>query len=107
SAASRSSTTVLACRGATGTSSPRARARALAKNAGGSRCPDPATSADLDDDLDLDRGVEREYGDADGAAGVPAGGTEDLAEQLGRAVDDPRLAEESRRAGDEADDLHD
>src|SRR5947199_5234015 len=102
SAASRSSTTVLACRGATGTSSPRARARALAKKAGGRPPLDDdgsAISADLDDDLDLDRRVEREYGDTDGAAGVPAGVAEHLAEQLRGAVHDTGLAEEPRRAG--------
>ena len=51
-------------------------------------------SGEFDDELHLDRGVEREDGDADGRARVAARVAEDLAEQLGRAVDDARLAGE-------------
>ena len=51
-------------------------------------------SADLDDELDLDRGVERQRRDTDGAARVGAGIAEDLTEQVARTVDDGRLAGE-------------
>src|SRR4051812_13746618 len=59
------------------------------------------------DELDLDRRVQRQGGDADGATRVPAGVPEDPAQQLARAVDHLRLTGEARGAGDEADDLDD
>lgn len=37
---------------------------------------------ELEDELQLDRRVEGEFGDADGASGVTAGLAEDLAQQL-------------------------
>ena len=49
---------------------------------------------ELDDELDLDRRVQRQHRDADGAARVLARLAEDLAEQLGGAVDDAGLAGE-------------
>ena len=52
-------------------------------------------SADLDDELDLDRGVQRQRRDADRAARVHPGVAEDFAEQLAGAVDHARLAGES------------
>ncbi len=70
-------------------------------------CATRARLGELDDELDLDGGVEREHGDADRAARVTAGVAEDLAEQLGGAVHDARLAGEVRGGGDEADDLDD
>ena len=61
----------------------------------------------LDDHVDLDRRAQRQLGDADGAAGVPAGLAEHRAEQLRRAVDHARLAGEALGRRDEADDLDD
>jgi DNA-binding transcriptional MerR regulator len=55
-----------------------------------------ARLADLDRDLDLDRGVEGQDRDADGTAGVHTGIAEGGAEQLARAVDDARLTGEVR-----------
>ena len=54
-------------------------------------------SVDLDDDLDLHRGVEGEHGDPDGRARVDAGLAERRAEQLTGAVDDAGLAGEVGR----------
>ena len=63
--------------------------------------------ADADDDLDLDRRVERQHGYADGGARVHAGVAERPAEQLGGAVRDLRLAGEVRGRRHEHDDLDD
>src|SRR5690606_39442672 len=60
---------------------------------------------DLDDHLDLDRGVQRQHGHAHRAAGVPARLAEHLAEQLTGPVDDLRLAGEGGGAGHEPHDL--
>ena len=49
---------------------------------------------ELDDELELDGRVERQRRDADGRAGMAPGFPEDLAEQLGGAVDDARLSGE-------------
>ncbi len=49
---------------------------------------------ELDDELELDRRVERQHRDADGRTRVTPGFAEQLPEQLGRAVDDTRLAGE-------------
>ena len=50
----------------------------------------PSAAGHRDDQLDLDRRVQRQDRDADRAAGVLAGIAEHLAEQLARAVDDRR-----------------
>src|SRR3954471_12009781 len=107
---SRSSTTVDACRGSAGVVAPLASARTWSTISRGSRPSESpydacVMSADLDDDLDLDRGIEGEHGDTDRAAGVPSGVTEHLAEQLARAVHDGGLTGERRCARDETDDL--
>src|SRR5215218_6715702 len=60
----------------------------------------------LGDHLDLDRAAEREFGDADRGAGVPAVLAPQLLEQLGGAVDDPRLLPEPRRGRDVPCDLY-
>ncbi len=80
--------------------------RRSAARRGDSWPPRPEVS-DLDDEFDLDRGVEGEDRDADGAAGVLAGLTEDGAEQLRGAVGDLGLAGEVRGRGDESDGLDD
>src|SRR5690606_3255882 len=64
-------------------------------------------SGDLGDQFDLDGDVARQDGDADGAAGVPAGVPEDLHQQVARPVHHRGLAVEVRCAGDEPDDLDD
>ena len=64
-------------------------------------------SRDLDEDLDLDGGVERQHRYADGRARVHAGVTERRTEQVGGAVGDLRLAGEVGRRGHEADHLDD
>lgn len=60
---------------------------------------------DLDDGLDLDRHVERQRVGADGRARVHALVAEHLAERVGRAVHDARLAREPVHAVDEAHEL--
>ena len=62
---------------------------------------------DEERELDFNRGVERERGNADGGAGVFAGVAEDIDEEVAGAVDDLRLLAETRRARDEAADAHD
>ena len=66
-----------------------------------SPAPGRASSADLDDELDLDRRIERQDGYADRAAGVLAGVAEGRTEQLARAVGDARLTGEVGSARDE------
>src|SRR5262249_50852501 len=55
---------------------------------------------------DLDRVIHREPLAADGRARRLAAVAEELDEEVGRAVDDPRLIPESRRRVHEADELH-
>src|SRR5215472_18549690 len=62
---------------------------------------------DLDDQLDLDRGIERQHGGADRAARMPACLAEHLQQQLAGSVDDLRLPGEVWRAGDETGQLDD
>ena len=98
---------MLASRGSTGVRVPSANARACSDEVPRAAARVGSDSADLDDHLDLDRGVERQHRDADRGAGVPAGVAEDLADQLGGAVGDPRLPGEVRGGGDEDDELDD
>ncbi|AJE32061.1 leucyl aminopeptidase [Corynebacterium humireducens NBRC 106098 = DSM 45392] len=67
----------------------------------------PAGVGDLDDELDLHRGTQRQLGDADGGTDVGAGLTEDLPHEVGGTVDHGGLAGEAVGGGDEADDLDD
>ena len=105
--ASRSSATVAASRGRRGRRSPRRAGAARAR-------PGPTATRRSVHERDLDdaarprparRAAGRRRPTAERAC--CAGVAEDLAEQLGGAVDDPRLAGEVRRRGDEADDLDD
>src|SRR3954451_16817572 len=57
--------------------------------------------------LDLDRDVEGQLGQTDGAARVPAGLAEDLDEQIGATVDDLWRLVEARRDVHHAEHLHD
>src|SRR5690606_26460641 len=82
----------------------------LSHGSGGDAAPFEAPgqySGELEDQLHLDGRVERQHRDADGRAGVPARVAEDLAEQLGCAVDDAGLPREVGGGRDEADDLDD
>src|SRR6478735_7379530 len=60
-----------------------------------------------DDDLDLDRRVERQRNDADCGAGVNSLVAEGLHQELTGAIDDAGLAGEGGGRGDEAHDLDD
>ena len=83
----RSSTTVAALRGSAGSRLPSAYCACLRDELRRQR-ELAAPTLDLDDQLDLDRRVQRQHRYADGRAGVDAGLAEDLAEQLGGAVGD-------------------
>ena len=84
-APSRTSMTVAAARGAatrrrppaSHARGPRSSRPVVARLAAAAR-PTAASVADVDDDLDLDRRVERQHRDADGRAGVDAGVAEGL-----------------------------
>ena len=77
----------------------------------GRRIPTPSSAVSsrrhFGDQLDLDRGVERQHRHPDRAPRVPAGLAEHLDQELARAVGDLRLAGERRIARDEAGDLDD
>ena len=101
---SRTSITVAAYRGSTGS----LRRPASHSAACGPRTPGaksrtamptrPGSAGDGDDDLHLDRRVERQHRHADRRPRVHAGVAEDLAEQLAGAVDDAGLTGERRVA---------
>ncbi len=56
-------------------------------------------SGDLHDGVDLDGGVERQRGHADGGAGMLAGIAQHVDEQVGGAVDDEVLFDKVGRRG--------
>ena len=64
-------------------------------------------SGHLHHHLHLNRNIERQFGHADGAAGVPAAVSEQRYQQPGSAVYDRGLLVEARRAVDEAKQLDD
>ena len=66
----------------------------------------PADITAFHDELDLDRGAQRQLGHPDGRAGVPARVAEHRAQQLRRAVHDTGLPGEAGRRRDEPDHLH-
>ena len=107
-APSRTSMTVLACRGAAAAQrSPASQPRGhLGERPGvsGKWRPTSVTSQG-DDDLDLDRRIEREGRDTDGGAGVNSLVAKGFPEQLTGAVDDAGLPGEARVGCHEADDL--
>src|SRR5580704_18759927 len=98
--------TVAALRGSAGTRSPDNTARADSPSSPGSRMEAAFTASsatlppapfarglvpDLNDQLDLDRGIERQGSRADRAPRVPSGFAEDLEQQFAGPVDDLRL----------------
>src|SRR3954449_12318975 len=104
--------TVAASRGSTGSRPPSSYSRAVSTRLSGSGTGGIGIfmlfgGSQLGEDLDLDRGVQREGRDADRRTGVHSRIAEHLAEQLGRAVGDLRLPGEVGRGRHEDDDLDD
>src|SRR5487761_590354 len=117
SPAARSSMTVAASRGVAGSALLPAMSSALAASAAGalSRMRPMAyllsgggsAVADLGDQLDLHRGVQRQHRDADRAPGMPSGLAEHSEQQFACTVKDLGLPAETGRACHEASDLDD